>query len=104
MSKVRCHRCGRLLPEGSLKYEVAISIRSMFDGTLPEEIHEAGTAGLARIVRGASVRSEQELMREIYEDDAFVMCLECKEAFLQDIYSHLHPQATPEHGRAHLVH
>jgi phage FluMu protein Com len=104
MSKVRCHRCGRLLPEGSLKYEVAISIRSTFDGTIPEEMHETGTAGLARIVREAAARSEEELNREIYEDDAFVMCPECKEALLQEIYSHLHPQATPEHGRAHLVH
>ena len=104
MSKVRCHRCGRLLAEGSLKYEVAISVRSMFDGTIPEEPRETGAGGLARIMRGSTAHSEEELNREIYEDDVFVMCPECKEAFLQDIYSHLHPQATPEHGRAHLVH
>jgi len=76
----------------------------MFDGTIPEEIHETGAEGLARIMRGAAARSEQELNSEIYEDDVFVMCLECKEALLQEIYSHMHPQATPEHGRAHLVH
>ncbi len=76
----------------------------MFDGTVPEEPYETGPGGLARIMRGAAARNEEELNREIYEDDVFVMCPECKEAFLQDIYSHLHPQATPEHGRAHLVH
>ncbi len=104
MSKVRCHRCGCLLAEGSLKYEVAISVRSMFDGTIPEDIQENSAGALARIMRRAAALSEEELNREIFEDDAFVMCPECKEAFLQDIYSHLHPQATPENGRAHLVH
>jgi hypothetical protein len=55
-------------------------------------------------MKRAAARTEEELNHEIYEDDAFVMCLACKEAFLQEIYSHLHPQATPENGRAHLVH
>jgi hypothetical protein len=44
------------------------------------------------------------LNRQVYEDDVFVLCPECKEAFLDDIYSHLHPKATPESGRAHLIH
>ncbi len=104
MSRVRCHRCGCALAEGSLKYEVAISVRSIFDGVIPEQQDEISGGGIAQILNQVSKRTEEELNREIYEDDAFVMCLACKEAFLQEIYYHMHPQATPENGRAHFVH
>jgi hypothetical protein len=104
MSRVRCHRCGCILAEGSPKYEVAISVRSVYDGVIPDEVDEMGVGGIARIMKRAAARTEEELNHEIYEDDAFIMCLACKEAFLQEIYSHLHPQATPENGRTHLVH
>jgi len=104
MSRLRCHRCGCVLGEGSLKYEVTVSVRSMFDGTITDETSDLGNAGMDRLISEAATRGEEELNREVYEDDVFVMCVKCKEAFLQDIYSHLHHQATPEHGRAHLLH
>jgi len=104
MSRVRCHRCGCILPEGSLKYEVAISVRSVFDGVIPDESDEIVVGGIAKIMKRADAKTEEELNHEIYEDDAFILCIGCKEAFLQEIYSRLHHQATPENGRAHLVH
>lgn len=104
MSETRCHRCGRDLAEGDLKYEVAVQVRSMFDGVIPDSEAEPNESEIERLVKDISAYSEEELRRQVYEDDVFVMCPECKEAFLENIYAHLHPQATPDHGRAHLIH
>lgn len=105
MTRIHCHRCGQPMREGSLKYQVAVRVRSMFDGTLPADaVNENSEQAIANLVAEISLYSEEELSRQIYEDDVFIMCPQCKEAFLEDIYSHLHPKAAPEHGRAHLIH
>jgi tryptophanyl-tRNA synthetase len=104
MSVIHCHRCGCRLPEGSLKYQVAVRVRSLFDGVISESREEGGEQDLRRLMQEVAAYSEEDLNRQVYEDDVFILCLECKEAFLDDIYSHLHPKATPESGRAHLIH
>ncbi len=104
MSGIRCHRCGSRLPKGTLKYQVAVRVRSLFDGVIPESEESNGESDLKSLISEVAAYSEEDLNRQVYEDDVFVLCLECKEAFLEDIYSHLHPQATPESGRAHLIH
>jgi hypothetical protein len=104
MSRIHCHRCGQILAEGSLKYQVAVRVRSLFDGIIPDTGPEDEAQDLAGLLREASQHSEEELNRQVYEDDVFIMCPACKEAFLEEIYSHLHPKAAPEHGRAHLIH
>ncbi len=104
MSGIHCHRCGSRLREGTLKYQVAVRVRSLFDGVIPESQEENDEPELRRLIREVSAYSEEDLNRQVYEDDVFVLCPECKEAFLDDIYSHLHPKATPESGRAHLIH
>lgn len=104
MSGTRCHRCGSDLADAELKYEVAVKVRSMFDGVIPESDLDADEITIERLVRDISAYSEEDLNRQVYEDDVFIMCPACKEAFLENIYSHLHPQATPDHGRAHLIH
>lgn len=104
MSRTHCHRCGRRLAEGELKYHVAVRVRSLFDGTIPEAGEDDTEDGMERLLRELSDVGEEELNSQVYEDDVFVMCLPCKEAFLENIYSHIHPKATPEHGRAHLLH
>jgi hypothetical protein len=104
MGVIHCHRCGCRLPEGALKYQVAVRVRSLFDGVIPEPREEEGESDLKRLMQEVAACSEEDLNRQVYEDDVFVLCLECKEAFLDDIYSHLHPKAAPENGRAHLIH
>jgi hypothetical protein len=101
MSKIHCHRCGGPLPAGSAKYQVAVRVRSVYDGVICESTEEPE---LAKILKEVSNCSEEELNRQIHEDDVFILCPVCKEALLDDIYSHLHPEATPEMGRAHLIH
>ena len=104
MSKVWCHLCGKTLADGTLKYEVAVRVRSIFDGTVPERGHEDPRQELAHLLDAAARQSQEDLDRQVYEDDIFIMCPACKETVLQYIYSHLRPEASPEHGRAHLVH
>jgi hypothetical protein len=53
-----CHRCGNRLPEGSLKYQVALRVRSMFDGVVPETGAERSGDELVRLLREAEQCSE----------------------------------------------
>jgi len=76
----------------------------VFDGVIPDHGSGGAESEIERLVRELSHYSEEELNRQVYEDDVFIMCPRCKEAFLETIYSHIHPEATPESGRAHLVH
>ncbi|MEW6113671.1 MAG: hypothetical protein AB1664_16180 [Thermodesulfobacteriota bacterium] len=104
MSALRCHRCGQILPEGSLKYQVDVRVRSLYDGTIPEQNEEDTRRALDKVLAELSHYNEEQANREVYEDDVFVLCPPCKEEFLQDIYAHMHPKASPELGRDHLIH
>jgi phage FluMu protein Com len=103
MSELRCHRCAKPLAEGSLKYQVEVRIRSHFDGVIPELTEEVPTQDLDGILADMAGCSEEELTRQVYEDDVFIMCPSCKEAFLRDIYSRLHPEASSREGHVHLI-
>jgi hypothetical protein len=104
MNKTRCHRCGRRLADGELRYRVVVHVRSDYDEVIPDADSPVEESSVDRLVEELATYSEEDLNREVYEDDVFIMCPACKEAFMENIYSHLHPQATPEHGRAHLIH
>lgn len=99
-----CHRCGSPLPEGSLKYQVALRVRSLFDGTVLESDVEPPEEELTRLLQAVEQYSEEEMERQVYEDDIFIMCPACKEAFMEDVYAHLSTKIAPEFARAHLIH
>jgi phage FluMu protein Com len=103
MSEIRCHRCAKPLVEGSLKYQVEIRIRSHFDGVIPELTEERPANDLDAILAETAGCSEEELTRQVYQDDVFIMCPSCKEAFLHDVYSRIHPEAGPREGHLHLI-
>jgi hypothetical protein len=108
MSGIHCQRCGRFIPEGALRYQVAVKVRSSFDGVIPDSpsvgTPEDGESELERLLLEADAYTEEELNRQVYEDDVLIMCPSCKEAFMEDIYSHLITRANPKLNRAHLVH
>jgi hypothetical protein len=104
MGVMHCHRCGRPLSDGNPKYVVAVKVRSLFQGVVSGLERETGELEIEELLREMETSSEQVLNRQVHEDDAFVMCPECKEAFLEEMYSRLRPEATPENGRAHLIH
>jgi hypothetical protein len=92
------------LKDGALKYQVTVRVRSFFDGVIPEIEKRSQCLELERLLKEIDACSEEELNRQVYEDDAFIMCAECKETLMEEIYSRLYPQACPENGRAHLIH
>lgn len=92
------------MKEGNLKYQVTVRVRSFFDGVIPEIQESCRGRELERLLKKIDACTEEELNRQVYEDDAFIMCAECKETFMEEIYSRLYPQACPENGRAHLIH
>ncbi len=104
MNGSQCNRCGCSLGAGEPSYEVAVKVRSFFDGVIPELTEEQSGDDLSRIVAEMSAYTEEELTRQVYEDDVFIMCPSCKEEFMEDVYSHIRPKASPEKGRAHLIH
>jgi len=104
MGVMHCHRCGRPLSDGNPKYLVAVKVRSLLHGVASELERETGDLEIEELLREMEASAEQNLNRQVREDDAFVMCPECKEAFLEEMYSRLRPEATPENGRAHLIH
>jgi hypothetical protein len=91
------------LVEGSTKYQVDVRVRSLFDGVIPDYQDQDADRELERLLEGLSGYSEEELTRQVYEDDIFIMCPPCKEAFMQDIYSNLHQEGAPDDGRDHLI-
>ena len=104
MGAIRCNRCGQPLEEGSTKYQVDLRIRSMFDGVLQESGVGDPSGDIDDILAELSECSEEELNRQVYQDDVFIMCPSCKEAFIKDIYSHINPKASPDANRAPLIH
>ena len=103
MSGIPCHRCGCLLDAGSLKYQIEVRVRSCFDGVIPESKEQDPARELDRILADLSAYNEEEASRQVHEDDVFMVCPKCKEAFLQEIYSQLRPEVLPETGRVHLI-
>ena len=76
----------------------------MFDGVLPESQGGDSPGNLDDILTELSDSSEEELNRQVYQDDVFIMCPSCKEAFIKDIYAHINPKASPDADRAPLIH
>lgn len=104
MPVIQCNRCGQNLAEGTLKYRVDVKVRSMFDGVIPDSDVRDHAQGLDTLMAELSKYSEEELVRQVYEDDSFVLCPTCKEAFMKEIYARLHTKASSETGRDHLIH
>ncbi len=103
MSCIQCDRCGIKLAEGSLKYQVAVRVRSMFDGVIPEAECGEPAMSIDRILEELACCTEEELTHQVYEDDVFILCPRCKDDFLNEVYSRLTSRPTPDSGRAHLI-
>lgn len=83
MEKLRCHKCGRELPKGSLKYVVEVRSFADFDGYLEEYDGniEEGINELLNIMEGIDP--------EVLEDDVsseyiYILCKSCRDRFVED--------------------
>jgi hypothetical protein len=83
MAEKYCARCGKELPEGSLKYMVHVQILSDFDGVIPyseEDLFEE----IPTLLQHVEDMDAQELEDDVYQEISFILCEKCKKAFARD--------------------
>jgi hypothetical protein len=83
MSDTYCARCGKSIPEGSLKYMIHIQILSDFDGVIPYE-EEDLSEEIQSILKTMETMDSQELEDDVYQEISFVLCEKCKRQFARD--------------------
>jgi hypothetical protein len=76
-----CNRCGIELAAGSLKYLVTVNVTADFDGVLPTQVE---LEDLEAFMRQVDARDEGALEKDVYQSQGFVLCPNCKAAFLRD--------------------
>ena len=82
LSIIKCRRCGKVLPPGSLKYIVQIHITADFDNYITEEEfnEEVPLERIVESVEKQGVRAERDVM----DDVAFFLCNKCKNIFMKN--------------------
>ncbi len=83
MADQYCDRCGKYLPEGSIKYSVHIQILSDFDGIILYE-GENSREDTQKIFSEAESMDENELEEELFQELTFTLCENCKTKFARD--------------------
>ncbi len=103
MTDLTCRRCGHSLPEGCLWYELELRVRTGFDRVIPDSGSERTAQDIDDLVTELSRYSEEELLRQVYQNDVLVLCPPCKEALLHDIYACLKDESPFESDRTPLI-
>ncbi len=82
MANMKCERCGKEHFDGMTGYEITISVRSTFDGVIPEydESDEANT--VEGILADLDSNDDWEILNQVFEDHSFFICLKCKKSLL----------------------
>ncbi len=85
VKRLSCQVCGTVIPPGGLFYVGRTEIISGSDGILPD----TGESG-DRIIENAlheitKVKSEQELMEEVYQEIKLILCGRCRLVFRDKI-------------------
>lgn len=91
-----CARCGEPIPPGRTAYLVSITVVADFDGTLPEAPDEPERSRLWREIES---RSREQLEKEIYERQSYVLCGACRGAWALDPLGR--GRSAAESGRVH---
>jgi hypothetical protein len=82
MSKT-CDKCGKTMPDGSLAYEVKIQVYADFDGVLPDVgAAEHLEARLRELVAAMDGADPDELMRDVYHEERYLLCPGCRDRYL----------------------
>lgn len=79
-----CDRCGIKIPEGGLKYIVAINIVADDDNILPEDIVDEE---LDSMISEIGKFDSDILDRDVHQELAFILCKKCKEQFAKNPFN-----------------
>ncbi len=77
-----CSKCGRVMPDGALAYELRIRVQADFDGVLtpvePEELPR-----LQRELLDAMAKADPtDMMNDVHHEEQHLLCARCRERFL----------------------
>ncbi len=96
-------KCGKDLPEGSLKYVVDIRVYADFDGVLhfpegdiEEEVHQ--------LMEEIEQMDAHELEKEVYQELGFLLCKGCRDRFMEDPLSRGEGPYPAGEGPSQFVH
>lgn len=79
-----CDRCGVKIPEGGLKYIVAIHIVADTDNVISGDISDDELDLLISEVE----RADPDMMeRDVHQELAFILCKRCKEQFARNPFN-----------------
>ncbi|NOZ88032.1 MAG: hypothetical protein GXP49_17585 [Deltaproteobacteria bacterium] len=78
----RCSRCGKNLPQGSVKYIMKLTITADFDGFLEEK--DTGSLDTEALLSSIHEKTEEELEDEVWIERVFLLCQECRNKIVHD--------------------
>jgi len=82
MSKT-CEKCGKVLADGSLAYEVRIQVCADFDGVLLEwQTAEDPAECLRALAASLSEADPADLMRDVCHTEQHLLCPACRDHYL----------------------
>lgn len=91
-----CARCGEPIGPGRTAYLVSITLAADFDGSLPKAPDEAERS---RLWQEIGAKSQEQLEKEIYERQSYILCRACREAWALDPLGR--GRSSEESGRVH---
>ena len=90
-----CEKCGNVLANGSLAYEVRIQVCADFDGVLPElETTEDSAERLRALAASLADADPADLMRDVYHTEQHLLCPACRDHYLANPLNLLLPESS----------
>ncbi len=83
MTPIRCNCCSKELSIGGVKYIIEIKSFADFDGFIDEHPGEL-EEGVNDILDVVESLDEEELEQEVFEEQIFILCKECRDKFIED--------------------
>lgn len=85
MATIKCERCGKEHFDGMTGYEITISVRSTFDGVIPEQDEMDKDKMVEEIMADLDSMDDSDILSQVFEDHCFFICLKCKKGLLEKI-------------------
>ena len=101
MVEYRCDGCGRLLPQGALRYRVSIDVRAAYDqievGLM--ELVQDHRSEMLRLIAQLKDKAPAEIEETVYKLIKLDLCPSCQRAYIRDPLR-FHPEQGPAENDA----
>ncbi len=91
MAIVRCSDCGAMLPHGSLRYVVDITIFADYDGYVDEDKDADIDERIQYLLEAMEEMDPNELEEDVYQELSIVLCQSCRDKFKERFMNYLRP-------------